>query len=133
MMMNGGGQTYIAEHRLIMATHLGRPLERWEVVHHINGDNTDNRLENLELMPSQTHHLPLNLLQTQLYATQKRVTELEAEVALLQAQLAGTPIPNEATGVITSVGTCRDLTGDTQHVLGEGKVHSSGKPEGQSA
>lgn len=40
---------HILEHRLVMQARLGRPLLRSEDVHHINGDRTDNRDENLEL------------------------------------------------------------------------------------
>ena len=47
---------YILEHRLVMEKKIGRYLKPREVVHHINKDREDNRLENLELTPNQAKH-----------------------------------------------------------------------------
>jgi hypothetical protein len=46
---------WIGEHRLIVATILGRALTPDEDVHHINGVKDDNRPENLEVMDAGTH------------------------------------------------------------------------------
>lgn len=39
----------ILEHILVMSTHIGRALLPGENVHHLNGQRSDNRIENLEL------------------------------------------------------------------------------------
>jgi len=46
---------YIREHRLVMEQHLGRVLESSEYVHHINGNKTDNKIDNLQLTNISEH------------------------------------------------------------------------------
>lgn len=46
----------VLQHRHIMEQHLRRKLKPPERIHHINGDRTDNRIENLELFSNHSDH-----------------------------------------------------------------------------
>jgi hypothetical protein len=47
---------YAYQHRVIAEQFIGRRLRPQEQVHHINNVKTDNRPENIEIMPSLAHH-----------------------------------------------------------------------------
>ncbi len=51
-----GNNKYIRKHRLMMERYLGRKLTRQEVVHHIDGNPSNNDISNLFLYPSQKAH-----------------------------------------------------------------------------
>jgi hypothetical protein len=49
------GGKRMQQHRYLMELHLGRSLEKWEHVHHINSNPLDNRIENLQVLSNEEH------------------------------------------------------------------------------
>ncbi len=80
-----GKDKYILEHRLIMAKYLGRFLTRKEIIHHKNGIKTDNRIENLELLPNSKSHM--RYLGCSNCELRKQIRLLEWEVKELKIQV----------------------------------------------
>jgi len=68
---NSKGARYKLKHRVVMEEFLGRPLLRSEVVHHINHNKADNRIENLELT-NQSEHCRKHFIKL----TEKQVLEI---------------------------------------------------------
>lgn len=74
------GWGMILEHRMVAAMAIGRVLESWEHVHHLNGNKTDNRTENLQIISPDKHHT--------INAMKHEINKLRKENAKLRKRLA---------------------------------------------
>ena len=54
---NATKKGYILKSRLVMENHLGRFLNHKEVVHHIDGNKLNNKIENLRLFSNHSKHI----------------------------------------------------------------------------
>ena len=63
---------YILEHRLVVAKSLGRCLQNFEIIHHLNGIREDNRIDNLAIVTAKCHPS-----KTFIMKLQTRIRELE--------------------------------------------------------
>ena len=74
----------VAEHRLVMARKLGRPLHRKELVHHKDGNRLNNEEGNLQLVDDK-EHFKLGVIPS----ITKRLAYHRKEVARLERLLEG--------------------------------------------
>lgn len=149
--VHGRYHYYIAEHRLVMAQHLGRPLTSWELVHHKGTmypvpdvrNKSDNRIENLELIPYKHEHLPSMSVERTVSALQSRVVLLEAEVARLQSLLDNgrdSPIAQEQNiggyntlGIQEDEGIVQSLSNEDRELNRRSRVCSDRQPQSDGA
>lgn len=69
------GTRWMPEHRLVVEEFLNRYLDDKEVIHHINFNRLDNRIENLMLFKSQKEHASFHLF-IKKYGMNKRVKRM---------------------------------------------------------
>ena len=75
---------WVLEHRLVISRKLGRCLHDWEVVHHIDGDKTNNSPDNLQLLMEIGHNQITNMERV-LRKQERQIKELQSRVTLLEA------------------------------------------------
>lgn len=80
--VSNSGWGKVLEHRLFMAMHIGRCLEVWEHVHHINQDKTDNRIDNLQLV-TPDKHATISSMEREIRKLRDENKQLRASLVLL--------------------------------------------------
>lgn len=68
---------WIKEHKFVVENFLKRSLNKNEVIHHINGIKSDNRIENLMLFKDSKAHAHFHRQIKQFGMTQPRRTEIK--------------------------------------------------------
>lgn len=79
-----GRNGYVLRHRLVMAQHLGRCLEAWEIVHHKDHDRGNDALDNLELIQRATEHHGETFAHQALLALKAENAQLRAYISELE-------------------------------------------------
>jgi hypothetical protein len=76
----------VKKHRLVMAQSLCRCLKSWEIVHHKDGNKSNNDISNLEIHSQMTHLTITELMrQVQYLETKNRALKQELENARIYA------------------------------------------------
>jgi len=78
---------WILEHRLVMAQSLGRNLKQTEVVHHMNGNKRDNRVENLTILSRAEHTHREIPFKHRIQDLERTVKCLEARIKILESDI----------------------------------------------
>lgn len=84
-----GTQIRIKQHRWIVMGIIGRALEDWEDVHHINGIKDDNRPENLKIISHSNHSKITNSQREYKKGYKMNLTEAERNARSLMAISSG--------------------------------------------
>ena len=96
--VNIGNGKQARQHRLIAEQMLGRPLNNGEVIHHKNGNRSDNRVENIEVL-SQSEHMKKHITKEEA-SRRGRLGALKRWAALetVKEGSDGKKIPNRSNG-----------------------------------